>query len=66
MRFAEPTFLYLLLLIPALWLFYYYVGKERKNALSRFGNLRLMKNLTKSLSESRRKTKIALIIIAIF
>jgi Ca-activated chloride channel family protein len=66
MRFAETTFLYLLLLIPALGLFFYYVSKERRNAISRFGNSQLMAMLTKSLSTTKRKVKIGFILIGLF
>lgn len=66
MRFGETTFLYLLLLIPALGLFFYYVSKERQNAISRFGNSELMAMLTKSLSTTKRKVKIGFILIGLF
>jgi len=66
MRFGEENFLYLLFLIPAILVFYYFAEKERQKAISTFGNSQLMKSLTKSLSLAKRKIKIGLIFLALF
>lgn len=64
-RFVYGQALYLLLImIPALILFYIYVFKQKKKALALFGNLELMKKLTLSVSYKRQYWKIALIVLS--
>lgn len=66
LRFANTYLLYLLWLIPVGILFYYLVFKSKKRALERFGNLELLKKLSKNTSPGRQMGKIALLLIALF
>jgi Ca-activated chloride channel homolog len=63
-RFANPDFLYLLLLLPVLVLLYV-VNEVRKNrALKRLGDSKLVSSLVPELSKSRPLLKIILQLIA--
>ncbi len=65
LRFANYYLLHLLWLIPVLILFYYFVFRAKTQALQRFGNLELMKKLSRNASRGRQVTKAALILTAI-
>lgn len=64
-RFANDTILYLLLGIPLLIVFFYFVGRWKKAAMARFGNLLLLEQLMPSFSRKRRTWKLALLLAAI-
>jgi Ca-activated chloride channel family protein len=61
-RFANNFALYLLLLLPALIVFFYFIFRWKRQAMQRFGSLLLMKQLTPSLSRRRQIWKIALLL----
>ena len=59
-RFANPQYLYLLAIIPALWLIYLLASKNRRKRLARFGNISLLKELMPEVSSGRIKLKFIL------
>jgi Ca-activated chloride channel homolog len=65
MTYADPRFLWLLLLIPLLMLFFFVTGKVKKRALAIFGNLDLIKKLMKTVSPRRLFVKKALLVGAV-
>lgn len=56
-RFAHPEFLWLLLVIPAIALFYIYTRIKRKQALKAYGNPELLASLMPDVSESKPRWK---------
>jgi Ca-activated chloride channel family protein len=67
MRIADIDFIYaLLILLPVLLAFYWVVFRMKKKALKRFGNLELMKKLAFSVSSSKQRWKVALLLLAVF
>ncbi|MDZ7342934.1 MAG: VWA domain-containing protein [candidate division KSB1 bacterium] len=64
-RFGNNSALYLMALIPLLIVFFYFVFRWKRQAMQRFGNLLLMKQLTPSLSRKRQIWKIVLLLFAI-
>lgn len=64
-RFANEFALYLLLLLPALAVFFYLVLRWKRKALQRFGNVLLLQQLTPAFSAARRNAKIALLLAAL-
>jgi Ca-activated chloride channel family protein len=65
MRFEHPQFLWLLLVIPpALAVFFWWSERVKKNLLTQFVESRLLAQLTTGLSPQRRKWKYILLIAA--
>ncbi len=64
-RFAHPEFLYLLLLLPALFGFYIYTLLVKKRDLKRYGNPELLRQLMPDVSERRPALKFWLLLSAI-
>ena len=64
LRFAHTEFLWLLILVPALAFFFWYVFRQKRKAMERFGNLRLVNILAGSTRRSRQLWKAALLILA--
>lgn len=64
-RFEEPTYLYLLLLIPVLVAFHLYSNYKKKKAIRRFGDPTLMAALMPEVSKYRPNVKSAIMLIAI-
>jgi Ca-activated chloride channel family protein len=64
-RFANDFALYLFLLIPALIVFFVMVFRWKRKALSRFGNLLLLEQLTPTYSRKRSVWKIVLVLAAV-
>lgn len=60
-RFAHPHFLYLLVLVPALVLFFLYIRYRRIKALKSFGNPEVIETLMPEVSSSRPIIKFILI-----
>ena len=56
-RFAEPTYLWLLLLIPILAMIRLYFRRKRKKDLRRFGDMRLLMQLSPYFSHYRPLVK---------
>ncbi len=63
-RFGEPTYLYLLLLLPFLAAFYLYSNYRRKN-IRRFGDPTLLAQLMPDVSKYRPDVKFWIIFVAI-
>ena len=63
-RFANPDYLYLLLLLPVLILLYVLNEVRKRRALRRFGDIRLVGNLIPELSGIRPGIKFILLIMA--
>ncbi len=66
LRFANSYLLSLLWILPLLILFYAFAFKAKRRAMQRFGNLELLKKLSRTTSRGRQIGKIALILTAIF
>lgn len=64
-RFAHPEFLYLLLLLPALFVFYIYARMWRRKAIKRYGNPALLAELMPDASSKRHHLKFWLLFGAI-
>lgn len=67
-RFEEPTYLYLLILIPLILGFYIYTIYRKKKAVKEFGDPVLMETLMPDASLTRLRVKmgIMLVVIALF
>jgi Ca-activated chloride channel family protein len=63
-RFAHIEYLYLLALIPAFIVLYWFLGRSRKKALARFGSLNILERLAESASRTKRLVKFVLFITA--
>jgi len=64
-RFANPEYLYLLLLLPAMIIIFIISNIRRKKAIKRIGDQRLVSNLLPEYSESRPIIKFFLISLAV-
>ena len=64
-RFEEPTYLYLLLLLPFLAAFYLYSNYRRRKAIRKFGDPILMAQLMPDVSKYRPDVKFWLVFAAI-
>ena len=64
-RFGEPTYLYLLLLLPFLAAFYLYSNYKRKKNIRRFGDPTLLAQLMPDVSKYRPDVKFWIIFVAI-
>ena len=64
-RFEEPTYLYLLLLLPFLAAFYLYSNYRRRKAIRKFGDPVLMAQLMPDVSKYRPDVKFWLVLAAI-
>lgn len=64
-RFANPEYLYLLILLPLLALFFFYSNYQRKKRISKYGDPELMKELMPDVSRYRPAIKFWIIWAAI-
>lgn len=64
-RFEDPTFLYLLVLVPILLAFYLYSNFRRRRAIKRFGDPALMSQLMPDVSKYRPDVKFGLTLAAV-
>ena len=64
-RFEEPTYLYLLLLLPFLAAFYLYSNYRRRKAIRKFGDPVLMAQLMPDVAKYRPDVKLWLVFAAI-
>ena len=64
-RFEEPSYLYLLFLVPLLVVFYLYSNYRKRKAIREFGDPALMKQLMPGVSKYRPDVKFTLLVIAI-
>lgn len=63
LRFAHAEYLWLLLLVPVTALFYIYVFRWKTRAMARFGNLALVKKLSRSVSRGRQVWKATFVVL---
>lgn len=64
-RFGEPTYLYLLLLLPFLAVFYLYSNYRRRKNIRRFGDPVLLAQLMPDVSKYRPDIKFWIIFVVI-
>lgn len=64
-RFANPEYLYVLLLIPALVIFYVYSRIKRRRALAKFGQREILSVLMPDASKARPTLKFFLLLLAL-
>ena len=64
-RFEEPSYLYLLFLVPLLVVFYLYSNYKRRKEIREFGDPALMKQLMPGVSKYRPDVKFSLLVLAI-
>lgn len=64
-RFEEPSYLYLLFLIPILVLFYIYSNYRKRRAIRLFGDPVLMQQLMPDVSRFRPDVKFGILILAL-
>ena len=64
-RFEEPTYLYLLLLLPFLAVFYLYSNYRRRKNIRRFGDPVLLAQLMPDVSKYRPDIKFWIIFVVI-
>jgi Ca-activated chloride channel family protein len=64
-RFANPEFLYLLLVLPVMILFFIYTGISRKKAIRKYGDPELIRQLMPEASPKRQRLKFALLFVAV-
>ena len=66
MRFAQPHFLWLLLVFPpGLLLFYWWSWRQRQQLMQQFIQARLLPNLTIGLSPARQKVRVGCLIAGV-
>ena len=64
-RFAHPEYLYLLLILPVLFIFYIYIVKTRKSAIEKYGTPWLISALMPEASVKRLRLKYFFMFVAI-
>lgn len=65
MRFADPTYLYLLIILPFLAAFYFYSNYRRKKNIRKFGDPELLSKLMPDVSKYRPDVKFWLTLTAL-
>ncbi len=64
-RFADPTYLYLLIILPFLAIFYLYSNYRRRKRIRKYGDPELMKDLMPDVSKYRPDVKFWLVFVAL-
>ena len=64
-QFANPTYLYLLLIVPLLGVLIFWASRQRRRQLQQIGDPVLINRLTASLHIGRRRWKNALLLLAV-
>ena len=64
-RFEDPLYLYLLALLPLLWLLHLYAHRRQRRQLKEFGDPSLTATLTENVSPARKNIKFWLIMAAV-
>ena len=64
-RFANPQYLYLLILIPIFILVYFFMRRQRTRRLKEFGDMALLAGLMPDVSSARRNLKFALMMVSL-
>ena len=65
MRFALPSLLWLLLLVPALAVFLVWAWRTKQRLIAQFVQSRLLAQLTVGVSKTRQKVRLALLVAAV-
>ncbi|MFI3282252.1 MAG: VWA domain-containing protein [Rikenellaceae bacterium] len=65
-RFANPQYLYLISLIPFMWLLFVVASHNRRKRLAKFGNPEIMKLLMPNVSRGRVRFKFLLLLGSLF
>ncbi|MDD5561642.1 MAG: VWA domain-containing protein [Candidatus Omnitrophica bacterium] len=65
MRFAAANFAFVLIILPALILFYFWASKSRKAVLEKFAQKELLAELLSRLDYKKRFLKISLLVLAV-
>ena len=65
MQFANPHLLWLLLVLPALALFFWWATRQRQRLLAQFIQVRLLSALTVGISPARRKIRLGCLVLAV-
>ena len=65
MTFAQPQFLLLLLLLPAMALFIFWAGRQQQSALVRLGEIELIRKLSQNINWRGRTWRKALWLLAL-
>jgi Ca-activated chloride channel homolog len=65
MRFGQPHLLWLLLVLPALALFFWRASRQRQRLLAQFIQVRLLSALTVGVSPARRNFRVGCLILAV-
>ncbi|HXR46737.1 MAG TPA: VWA domain-containing protein [Candidatus Limnocylindrales bacterium] len=65
MRFGQPHLLWLLLVLPALALFFWRASRQRQRLLAQFIQARLLSGLTVGVSPARRKIRVGCLMLAV-
>lgn len=65
MRFALPSLLWLLLLVPALAVFLVWAWRTKQRLIAQFVQSRLLAQLTVGVSKTRQKARLALLVAAV-
>ncbi|MDR2854422.1 MAG: BatA domain-containing protein, partial [Prevotellaceae bacterium] len=65
-RFAQPIFLFLLILLPILMGVFVYLQIQRKKKLGKLGNINLLEQFMPNVSFSRPWIKMGLLMMAMF
>ncbi|MFA5419135.1 MAG: VWA domain-containing protein [Bacteroidales bacterium] len=64
-RFANPEYIYLLIIVPVLILFFLYYRSWKKNALRRFGDHDIISQLMPNQSQTKGVIKLLIVLIGI-
>ena len=56
-RFAQPEYLYLLLIVPLIWVLYFYSVYKKKKNLAKFGHVKTLEPLMPDVSKYKPGTK---------
>jgi Ca-activated chloride channel family protein len=66
MQFEDKNLFWLLLVLPpALWLFFWWAERARQKLLTQFVETRLLSQLTVGISPARRKLRLAFLVLAV-
>lgn len=65
MTFASPAVLWLLVVVPAMAVFFWWSGRKRQALLTRFIQARLLPGLVAGVSAGRQKVRFALLILGV-
>jgi len=64
-RFAHPEYIWLLLILPALLLYYFYFVKLKQRAIKKYGSPQLLSSLMPEVSPKRQLLKFSVVFAAI-